>query len=78
MISVDSIPHASSSGNSHNNNGQIIPISPTNSTSLVNKESGLAKDENTKVPEYGSGEEAVVDKTTETTEDETAEQGPAR
>jgi hypothetical protein len=44
------------------------------------KESGLANDENTKVPpEYeqpGSGEETVVDKTTETTEGETIGQGP--
>ena len=52
MIAIDSIPHASSSGNSHNNGQKPNPISPTNSTNPVNKESALANDENTTVPEY--------------------------
>jgi len=64
---VDSIPHASSAGNGHNNGHQIISISPTNSTSPVNKESGLANDENTNVPEDRqlpeSGIETIVDQT---------------
>jgi len=48
----ENIPHASSPGNGHNNTGhQSLSISPTNSTSPVNKESGLAHDENTNVPE---------------------------
>ena len=71
MTYIDSIPHALSSGNSHNNGQKPISISPTNSTSPVNKESGLANDENT-IPEYEQpGEETVADKTTETTEAET-------
>lgn len=80
MTRIDSIPHASSSANSHNNGQKIISISPTNSTNPV-KESGLANDENTKVPldyeQPGSGEETIVDKTTETTEGETIGQGLA-
>ena len=52
MTYIDSIPHALSSGNSHNNGQKPISISPTNSTSPVNKESALANDENTTVPEY--------------------------
>ena len=52
MTTIDSIPHASSSGNSHNNGQKPNPISPTNSTTPVNKESALANDENTTVPEY--------------------------
>jgi hypothetical protein len=46
----ENIPHASS-GNGHNGSHQGLSISPTNSTSPVNKESGLAHNENTKVPE---------------------------
>jgi len=57
----ENIPHASSSGNSHNNGQKPISISPTNSTSPVGKESGLANDENTIPKPFGSGEEAVVD-----------------
>ena len=60
MTPIDSIPHASSSGNSHNNGQKPISISPTNSTSPVGKESGLANDENTIPKPFGSGEEAVV------------------
>jgi len=62
----ENIPHASNLGNGHNNGHQIISISPTNSTSPVTKESGLANDENTKVPEDdqlpGSGKD--TDETT--------------
>jgi len=66
----DNIPHASNLGNGHSNGQQIISISPTNSTSPVNKESGLANNENTNVPEEyskvpekqlsGSGEESEI------------------
>jgi hypothetical protein len=77
MTPIDSIPHASSSGSNHNNGQKIISISPTNSTNPVNKESGLANDENTKVPpedkQPRSGEECVVDKTIKV---ETTGQGP--
>ncbi|KAG6910685.1 hypothetical protein DXG01_008729 [Tephrocybe rancida] len=42
----ENIPHASP-GNGHSNNGhQGLSVSPTNSTSPVNKESGLAHDQN--------------------------------
>lgn len=61
MTTIDSIPHASSSGNSLNNGQKPISISPTNSTSPVGKESGLANDENTIPKPCGSGEEPVVD-----------------
>ncbi|KDR82610.1 hypothetical protein GALMADRAFT_238012 [Galerina marginata CBS 339.88] len=44
----ENIPHASTT-NGHNGGHQILSISPTNSTSPVNKESGLAHDENTNV-----------------------------
>jgi len=47
----ENIPHASSPGNSHGTPHQGLSISPTNSTSPVNRESGLAHDENTRVPE---------------------------
>ncbi|PPQ67987.1 hypothetical protein CVT25_000467 [Psilocybe cyanescens] len=47
----ENIPHASTPGNGHNNGAHPISISPTNSTSPVNKESGLANDENTNVPQ---------------------------
>ncbi|KAF8967117.1 camp-regulated phosphoprotein/endosulfine conserved region-domain-containing protein [Flammula alnicola] len=47
----ENIPHASSPGNGHNGPHQVLSISPTNSTSPVNKESGLAHDENTNVPQ---------------------------
>lgn len=71
MTLIDSIPHALNSGNGHNNGQKAISISPTNSTSPVNKESGLANDENT-IPECEQpGEKTTVDKTTKTTEDET-------
>ena len=58
MIPIDSIPHASSSGSSHNNGLKSTSISPTNSTSPVI--SGLANDENT-IPGQltGSGDETV-------------------
>lgn len=65
----ENIPHASNLGNGHSNGHQMISISPTNSTSPVNKESGLANDENTNVPEEhskvekrlpGSGEESEI------------------
>lgn len=46
-----SIPHASSPNNGHNGPHQPLSISPTNSTSPVNRESGLAHDENTQVPQ---------------------------
>lgn len=73
MIPIDSIPHATSSGSSHNNGQKPTSISPTNSTSPVI--SGLANDENTipgqlvrsgdeTVPECeqsGSGEKSVPD-----------------
>ncbi|KAG6844665.1 hypothetical protein H0H87_005033 [Tephrocybe sp. NHM501043] len=46
----ENIPHASP-GNGHSNNGhQNLSVSPTNSTSPVNKESGLAHDQNSNVP----------------------------
>ena len=64
MPPIDSIPHASSSGNGHNNGQKMISISPTSSMSPVNKESSLAKDENT-IPDCEqsrSGEEIIVDK----------------
>ena len=67
MSPIDSIPHASSSGSGHNNGQKIISISPTNSTSPVNKESGLANDANTKVPEYEHSPRSEE----ETTEEET-------
>jgi len=65
----ENIPHASSSGNGLNGH-QIISISPTNSTSPVNKESGLANDTNTKVPEDVQLPQSGVD-TDETTTTET-------
>ncbi|KAH9480574.1 mRNA stability protein [Psilocybe cubensis] len=46
----ENIPHATP-GNGHNNGAHPISISPTNSTSPVNKESGLATNENTNVPD---------------------------
>ena len=120
MTTINSIPHASSSGSNHNNGQKPISISPTNSTSPVI--SGLANDENTipgqstgsgdetildcgqlrsaekSVPDHekvsssgektlsdceqlsASGQETVVvvDKATETTEEEIPEQGPTR
>ncbi|KAG6840794.1 hypothetical protein C0991_004266 [Blastosporella zonata] len=46
----ENIPHASP-GNGHSNNGhQNLSVSPTSSTSPVNKESGLAHDQNSDVP----------------------------
>ncbi|GLB38532.1 putative plays an essential role in initiation of the G0 program by preventing the degradation of specific nutrient-regulated mRNAs via the 5'-3' mRNA decay pathway [Lyophyllum shimeji] len=42
----ENIPHASSPGNGHSNGHQNLSVSPTNSTSPVNKESGLAHDIN--------------------------------
>ncbi|RDB17925.1 hypothetical protein Hypma_000684 [Hypsizygus marmoreus] len=42
----ENIPHASSPGNGHNSGHQSLSVSPTNSTSPVNKESGLAHDTN--------------------------------
>ncbi|KAF9485900.1 Endosulfine-domain-containing protein [Pholiota conissans] len=59
----ENIPHASSPTNGHNGAHQSLSISPTNSTSPVNKESGLAHDENTSVPQ-----EATDNDTTETAE----------
>ncbi|KJA21149.1 hypothetical protein HYPSUDRAFT_42258 [Hypholoma sublateritium FD-334 SS-4] len=47
----ENIPHASSPNNGHNGPHQPLSISPTNSTSPVNRESGLAHDENTQVPQ---------------------------
>lgn len=61
MTPIDSIPHASSSGNGLNGGQKPISISPTNSTSPVGKESGLANDENTIPKLFVSGEEPVVD-----------------
>jgi hypothetical protein len=82
MTPIDSIPHASSAGNNKSNGQQLLSISPTNSTSPVNKESSLANDDNTRVPEYdpGSGEETADTTTRETTEDDKTGQGqePAR
>jgi len=47
----ENIPHASNPGNGLSNGHQATSISPTNSTSPVGKESGLANNENTQVPE---------------------------
>ncbi|EDR13332.1 uncharacterized protein LACBIDRAFT_292544 [Laccaria bicolor S238N-H82] len=60
----ENIPHASSCGNGHNNGHQSLSISPTNSMSPVNKESGLAHDDNTNVPD---DEPTRDDSTTDTT-----------
>lgn len=46
---MHSIPHASSPGNGHAH--QALSVSPTNSTSPVNRESGLAHNEDTNVPQ---------------------------
>ncbi|KAF8195528.1 camp-regulated phosphoprotein/endosulfine conserved region-domain-containing protein [Pholiota molesta] len=66
----ENIPHASSPGSGHNGAHQSLSISPTNSTSPVNKESGLAHDENTQVPQDGEQAEINND-TTETAEVDT-------
>jgi len=42
----ENIPHASSPGNGHSNGHQNLSVSPTSSTSPVNKESGLSHDIN--------------------------------
>ena len=42
-----SIPHASTLGNGHGNGHPTLSISPTNSTSPVNKESGLSQSQET-------------------------------
>ncbi|KAF5382642.1 hypothetical protein D9615_002793 [Tricholomella constricta] len=64
----ENIPHASSPGNGHSNNGhQSLSVSPTNSTSPVNKESGLAHDRNSIVPVNES--EAATTTATEPTTD---------
>ena len=62
-----SIPHASP-GNGHNGPHQPLSISPTNSTSPVNRESGLAHNENTQVPQETQIQESdnVEGETTET------------
>ncbi|CAA7261467.1 unnamed protein product [Cyclocybe aegerita] len=59
----ENIPHASSPGNGHGPAHQSLSISPTNSTSPVNKESSLAHDDNTKPPvdETYSSEATVVE-----------------
>ncbi|KAJ3512303.1 hypothetical protein NLJ89_g3597 [Agrocybe chaxingu] len=59
----ENIPHASSPGNGHGPAHQSLSISPTNSTSPVNKESSLAHDENTKPPvdETDSTEAAAIE-----------------
>ncbi|KAG5639435.1 hypothetical protein H0H81_002306 [Sphagnurus paluster] len=46
----ENIPHASSPGNGHSNGHQSLSVSPTNSTSPMNKESGLAYTANNDVP----------------------------
>ncbi|KAF6757582.1 camp-regulated phospho protein/endosulfine conserved region-domain-containing protein [Ephemerocybe angulata] len=79
----ENIPHASTpTGNGHNNGHPTLSISPTNSISpILQKESGLATDENTTPPVDGPESaipilnEATIsaETTTETTPDETTE-----
>ncbi|KAG6830015.1 hypothetical protein H0H92_002543 [Tricholoma furcatifolium] len=58
----ENIPHASP-GNGHSNNGHpTLSVSPTNSTSPVNKESGLAHDQTQEVTS-GSEEAAAPEPT---------------
>jgi len=54
----DNIPHASSPGNGHAH--QALSVSPTNSTSPVNRESGLAHNENTNVPQSEDASQETV------------------
>jgi len=58
----ENIPHASSPGNGHSNGHQVFSISPTNSTSPVNRESRLAHNENTEVPKDKQLPEGTVNK----------------
>jgi len=67
----ENIPHASNPNSNGQHGHQSLSISPTNSTSPVNKESGLAHDENTSVPEddqMQADSEAETKETTKTIE----------
>lgn len=59
---LGSIPHASSPANGHNGAHPALSISPTNSTSPINKESGLGHGDNTNETEeeHNSTEEAIT------------------
>ena len=61
-LSLRSIPHASSPANGHNGAHPALSISPTNSTSPINKESGLGHGDNTNATEeeHNSLEEAAT------------------
>ncbi|KAF9464139.1 camp-regulated phosphoprotein/endosulfine conserved region-domain-containing protein [Collybia nuda] len=61
----ENIPHASSPGNGHGNGHQSLSVSPTNPTSPVNKESGLANDLNSNVPNDDQPEPRVEPITTD-------------
>lgn len=57
----ENIPHASTPTNGHGNSHPPLSISPTNSTSpILQKESGLATDENTTPPVYDQTERSSV------------------
>jgi len=62
-----SIPHASTPGNGHGNGHPTLSISPTNSTSPMNKESGLSHSQET----ADEGAPAAVDESVQ--EEETIE-----
>jgi len=72
----ENIPHASSPGNGHNGAHPALSISPTNSTSPINKESGLGHGENTNATEEEHNpfeEPTTLDNEPEQTEDQPAE-----
>jgi hypothetical protein len=56
----ENIPHASTPGNGHGNNHNSLSISPTNSTSPVNRESGLAHNQETNTAEEDQDEQSAA------------------